>query len=118
MSPRSVAVLSLATLLGASAPAHAEDLLDYVITAIDPTLAPGRRFAVRDFTGDDRAELLIHDSVTGSGRASYVAMARDLKNQLIHVQSGADGKPQLDGPIVEQLKDGGVIIAGNFVKGR
>jgi len=42
MSPRSVAVLSLAALLGASAPAHAEDLLDYVITAIDPTLAPAR----------------------------------------------------------------------------
>jgi hypothetical protein len=169
-----------------------------------PALGPGRRFAVGDFTGDGRADLLIHDSITGavsmaqftakgsiakttpvdtgwspttmwtegrdydgdkrddllvydppagqvhlvrftaaaglrdkqqlskmqpgtllypglftgSGRASYVAMARDLKNKVIHVQFGADGKPQLDGPIIEQLKDGGIIIAGNFVKGR
>ena len=174
------------------------------ITRQLPALGPGRRFAVGDFTGDGRADLLIHDSITGavsmaqftakggiakttpvdtgwspttmwtagrdydgdkrddllvydppagqvhlvrftagaalrdkqtvstmqpgtllypgfftgSGRASYVAMARDLKNKVIHVQFGTDGKPQLDGPIVEQLKDGGVIIAGNFVKGR
>jgi hypothetical protein len=169
-----------------------------------PALGPGRRFAVGDFTGDGRADLLIHDSATGavsmaqftakggiakttpidtgwsattmwtvgrdydgdkrddllvydppagevrlvrftaaaglqdkqkvssmqpgtllysgyftgSGRASYVAMARDLKNKVIHVQFGADGKPRLDGPIIEQLKDGGIIVAGNFVKGR
>jgi hypothetical protein len=169
-----------------------------------PTLGPGRRFAVGDFTGDGRADLLIHDSITGavsiaqftakgaiakttpvdtgwsattvwtvgrdydgdkrddllvydppagevhlirftsgaalrdkqlvskmkpetliypgffagSGRASYVAMARDLKNKVIHVQFGADGKKQNDGTIIEQMKDGGIIIAGNFVKGR
>lgn len=53
MSPRSVAVFLLAALLGAGAPAHAEDLLDYVITAIDPTLAPARPLIECLAGGDD-----------------------------------------------------------------
>jgi len=42
MSPRSVVALAVVALLSLAAPANAEDLLDYVITAIDPTLAPAR----------------------------------------------------------------------------
>jgi hypothetical protein len=174
------------------------------ITRQLPTLGPGRRFAVGDFNGEGREELLIHDSTTGTvsmaqftakggiakmtpvdtgwspttmwtegrdydgdkrddllvydppagqvylvrftaaaglrdrqpvssmqpgtllfpglftgtGRASYVAMARDLKNKIIHVQFGPDGKKQNEGALIEQMKDGGIIVAGNFVKGR
>lgn len=169
-----------------------------------PVLGPGRRFAAGDFTGDGRADLLIHDSITGavsmaqftakggiakttpvdtgwsattmwtvgrdydgdkrddllvydppagevrlvrftaaaglrdkqplsqmqagtllypglftgSGRASYVGMARDAKNRVVHVQIGPDGKLGPYGTIIAQLKDGGIIVVGNFVKGR
>ncbi len=55
---------------------------------------------------------------TGTGRASYIAMARDLKNKLVHVQFSPDAKAHPDGPIVAQLPDGGILFVGNFARGR
>ena len=177
--------------------------LDPIIRPL-PALGPGRRFAVGDFTGDLRPDLLIHDSTTGdvslaqftpkggiakmskvdsgwtatsmwtagrdydgdkrddllvydppagqvwlvrftdagvlrdkrkvstmqagsllypgaftgTGRASYVAMARDENNKLVHVQFDPSGKPRNDGTLIHQLPDGGIVVAGNFVKDR
>ena len=62
--------------------------------------------------------LLYPGAFTGTGRASYVAMARDENNKLVHVQFDASGKPRNDGTLIHQLPDGGIVVAGNFVKDR
>ncbi len=62
--------------------------------------------------------LLFPGYFTGTGRASFVAMARHRNNQLVHLQFDTSGDVLDSGVIISQLPSGGIIVAGNFKRDR
>jgi hypothetical protein len=106
MSPRSVAALLLAALLGAAVPAEGEDLLDYVITAIDPTLAPARPLIECLAGGGDAKACAIEAAKRQAAGALPVGPADDRVVKAVAVFEAAREERWID-----VVSEGGEVVA-------
>ena len=101
-----VAVVLAVLLLGASTPARAKDLLDYVIEAVDPTLAPARPLIECLAGGGAAEQCAVEAAKKQAAGALPIGPGDDRVQKAVKVFAAARDERWLD-----VLKIGGEVVA-------